>query len=142
VSVGVFNSQFQLNPPGIVTSYGLSGSNDFNHIATAFSLYGAMQLDEYLSLEADLLIAGDITTREPGQVAKLFDVGSFAVAVVLVKPVGERSRIFVCLGSHFWDISESSGEFSYDQKSGRFNLWYRQRYHNGEFTDFVWWRIN
>lgn len=111
VSVGIGNSNFQLNQPGIVTSYGLSGSNEFNDSATAFSLYGAMQFDEYLSLEADLLIAGDITVVELGQVIKLFDVSSFAVTVALAKPVGARSRIFARLGAHFWDISESSGNW-------------------------------
>ena len=112
VSVGVGNTQFQLNQPGIVNSYiGLSGSSEFNDSATAFSLYGAMQLDEYLSLETDLLIAGDITVRESGQVYKLFDVSSFAVTVALAKPVGERTRIFARLGTHFWDISQSWGDF-------------------------------
>ena len=56
--------------------------NEFNDSATAFSLYSAMQLDEYLSLETDLLIAGDITARESGPAIKLFDVSSFAVTVL------------------------------------------------------------
>jgi len=109
VSVGIGNSKFQLNQPGIVTSYGLSGSNEFNDSATAFSLYGAMQLDEYLTLESDLLIAGDVTVTEGGQTFKLFDVSSLAITLALGRQVGERSRVFARLGAHFWDISESSG---------------------------------
>jgi len=113
-SVGIGDSSFQLNQAGIVASYGapLTNSSEFNDSATAFSLYGAMRLDEYLTLETDLLIAGDVTATEAGQAFKLFDVSSLAVTLALGKQVGERSRVFARLGAHFWDISESSGDFN------------------------------
>jgi hypothetical protein len=114
VSVGIGSSSFQLNEAGIVASYGapLTSSSTFDDSATAFSLYGAMRLDEYLTLETDLLIAGDVTVTEGGQTFKLFDVSSFAVSLALGRRVGERSRLFARLGAHFWDISESSGDLN------------------------------
>jgi len=114
VSVGIGNSSFQLNEANIVTSYGppLNSFSTFDDSATAFSLYGAMRLDEYLTLETDLLIAGDVTVSEGGQTFKLFDVSSLAVTLALGRQVGERSRVFARLGAHFWDISESSGDLN------------------------------
>jgi hypothetical protein len=114
VSVGIGKSNFQLNEANIVASYGapLTGSSEFDNSATAFSLYGAMRLDEYLTLETDLLIAGDITATEAGQAFKLFDVSSLAVTLALGRQVGGSSRIFARLGAHFWDISESSGNLN------------------------------
>jgi hypothetical protein len=110
LSVGIGNSSFQLNEAGIIASYGaLTSSSQFNDSATAFSLFGAMQLDEYLSLETDLLIAGDVTATESGQVFKLFDVTTLAVTLALSKQLGERTRLYARLGGHFWSISESFG---------------------------------
>ena len=113
LSLGVGNSDFQLNEAGIVaSSSALSTSSEFNDSSTAFSLYGAMQLDQYLSLEADLLIAGDITAIEAGQVIKLFDVTTLALTLALSKQFGKRTRLFTRFGAHFWDISESFGDLN------------------------------
>lgn len=113
VSVGLGTSQFDLNEASLVANYSaLSGSSEFNDSATSFSLYGAMRLDEYLTLETDLLLAGDIVATEAGQAIKLFDVSSLAVNLALAKQVGERSRVFARMGTHFWDISESSGSLN------------------------------
>lgn len=113
LSLGIGNSDFDLNEAGIVASYSaLSNSSEFNDSSTAFSLYGAMQLDEYLSLEADLLIAGDVTAIEAGQVIKLFDVTTLAVTLALSRQFGERTRLFTRAGVHFWDISESFGDLN------------------------------
>jgi hypothetical protein len=110
LSLGIGNSNFQLNQPGIVANFNppLTGSSTFNDSATAFSFYGAKRLDEYLTLEADLLISGDITATEAGQLIKLFDVSSLAITLALGKQFGERTGLFGRLGAHFWSISESS----------------------------------
>lgn len=113
LSLGVGNSDFQLNEAGIDASYSaVTSSSEFDDSATAFSLYGAMQMDEYLSLEADLLLAGDITATEAGQVIKLFDVTTLALTLALSKQFGERTRLFTRAGVHFWDISESFGDLN------------------------------
>ncbi|MFB3058406.1 MAG: outer membrane beta-barrel protein [Gammaproteobacteria bacterium] len=114
LSLGIGNSNFQLNQPGIVANFKppLTGSSTFNDSATAFSFYGAKRLDEYLTLEADLLISGDITATEAGQIIKLFDVSSLAITLALGKQFGERTGLFARLGAHFWDISEDSGNLN------------------------------
>jgi len=113
LSLGVGNSNFQLNEAGIVASFSaLTSSSEINDSATAFSLYGAMQMDEFLSLEADLLIAGDITATEAGQVIKLFDVTTLALTLALSKQFGERTRLFTRAGVHFWDVAESFGDLN------------------------------
>ena len=124
LSLGIGNSNFQLNQPGIVASYSppLTGSSTFNDSATAFSFYGAKRLDEYLTLEADLLISGDITATEAGQLIKLFDVSSLAITLALGKQFGERTGLFARLGAHFWDISESSGNL--DSINGAVDITY------------------
>lgn len=60
LGLGIGNSNFHLNQSGIVANFSppLTGSSTFNDSATAFSFYGAKRLDEYLTLEADLLISG------------------------------------------------------------------------------------
>lgn len=124
LSLGIGNSNFQLNQPGIVASYSppLTGSSTFSDSATAFSFYGAKRLDEYLTLEADLLFSGDITATEAGQLIKLFDVSSLAITLALGKQFGERTALFARLGAHFWDISESSG--SLDSINGAVDITY------------------
>ncbi len=110
LSLGIGNSNFQLNQPGIVAGFSppLTGSSTFSDSATAFSFYGAKRLDEYLTLEADLLFSGDITATEAGQIIKLFDVSSLAFTLALGKNFSERIALFGRLGAHFWSISESS----------------------------------
>ena len=63
LGLGIGNANFHLNQSGIVTDFSppLTGSSTFNDSSTAFSFYGAKRLDEYLTLEADLLISGDVT---------------------------------------------------------------------------------
>ncbi len=114
LSLGIGNSNFQLNQPSIVANFNppLTGSSTFNDSATAFSFYGAKRLDEYLTLEADFLISGDITATEAGQIIKLFDVSSLAITLALGKQFGERTGLFARLGAHFWDISEGSGNLN------------------------------
>ena len=77
LALGLGNSHFQLNKANIVADYGsLSGASTFTDSSTAFSIVGGLQLDQYLSLETDILIAGDISAREAGQTIKLFNVNS------------------------------------------------------------------
>ncbi len=110
LGLGIGNSNFNLNQSGIVASFSppLTGSSTFNDSATAFSFYGAKRLDEYLTLEADLLFSGDITATEADQIIKLFDVSSLAFTLALGKQFRERIALFGRLGAHFWAISESS----------------------------------
>lgn len=111
-SLGVGNSQFQLNQPELIASYAaLDSSSSFADSSTAFNIFGGMRLDEHLSLGLDLLLAGDIVARGGGRSIKLFDVSTFAVTVALTNPIGQRAQLFAQLGVHMWDISKSSDNF-------------------------------
>ena len=110
IATGLGNSQFQLNEADIVASYSsLTGTSMFNESTTSFNLLGGIQLDEYLSLEAELLSAGDITARDAGQAFKLFDVSALAITTTMSRQVTPRTRVFTRLGVHLWDISEPFG---------------------------------
>jgi hypothetical protein len=111
LGLGLGNSNFQLNQSNIVADYAsLTGASSFTDSATAFSLFGGMQLDQYVSLEMDILTAGDISAKQAGQTIKLFDVSTLAITVALSKQVSERVRLFGRIGMHWWDISESFGD--------------------------------
>lgn len=107
---GIGNSQFKLNESNLIADFtGLTGASSFNDSATAFGLMGGMRLDEYLSLEVDFLISGDISAREGGRTFKLFDVSTLAITLLLANQVSDRVNLFARLGVHMWDISESFG---------------------------------
>lgn len=110
LGVGVGQSMFEFNEPNIIGDYPqLSNASTIKDDATAFSFYGGIPFDEYLSLEFDLVLAGDIAAREANRNRKLFDVSTLAITAMLSKPVSENTRFFGRLGAHLWDISESSG---------------------------------
>lgn len=110
LGVGVGQSMFEFNEPNIIGDYPqLSNASTIKDDATAFSFYGGIPFDEYLSLEFDLVLAGDISAREANRDRKLFDVSTLAITAMLSKPVSENTRFFGRLGAHLWDISESSG---------------------------------
>ena len=110
--LGVGNSQFELNKAELVASNtALTGATSFEDSSTAFNLFGGMRLDQYLSLELDLLFAGDVVARDAGRSFKLFDVSSFAATLALSRQVYESTRLFARLGVSFWDISESAQGF-------------------------------
>ena len=110
LGLGVGQSSFGFNKPNIVADYPqLSSSSRIKDDATAFSFYGGIPFDEYLSLEFDFVLAGDISAKEANRNRKLFDVSTLAITAMLSKPLSENSRFFGRLGAHLWDISESSG---------------------------------
>lgn len=107
--IGIGASQFQLNKPSLVSSYNqLSNSSSFSEDATAFSIFAGMTLDEYLSLEMDLILSGDVTAKEGNSSIKLFDITGLSITSVLSKQVSPKIRLFSRIGAHFWDISEGS----------------------------------
>lgn len=110
LGVGVGQSMFEFNEPNIIGDYPqLSNASTIKDDATAFSFYGGIPLDEYLSLEFDFALAGDITAKEANRNRKLFDVSTLAITAMLSKRLSENSRLFGRLGAHLWDISQSSG---------------------------------
>lgn len=112
IGVGLGGSQFQLNQAEIVASYSpLTNIRIFNESATAFNIFGGIRLDEYLSLESELVSAGDITVRDAGRTYKLFNANTLAVTATLSKPVTPDMRFFARLGVHLWSISEPAGNF-------------------------------
>lgn len=113
LGVGLGHSSFELNESNIVADYvRLSNPNNFTDSASAFSFYGGMPVDEYLSLEFDFVLSGDIAARESGRTIKLFDVSTLAITVMLSKTVTENTTLFGKVGAHMWDISESSGSLN------------------------------
>ena len=109
LGLGLGQSSFQLNESNIVTDYvQLSSASSFTDSASSFNFYGGIPFDEYLSLEFDIVLSGDIAAREGNQKIKLFDVSTLAVTAMLSKPVSENMKLFGRLGAHMWDISESS----------------------------------
>ena len=110
LGVGIGQSSFDFNQLNIVSDFSqLSNASTITDDATSFNFYGGIPLDEYLSLEFDLVLAGDISAREAGRKTKLFDVSTFAVTAMLSRPVSDNTRLFGRLGAHMWDISESGG---------------------------------
>lgn len=110
LGLGLGQSSFQLNESNIVADYAsLSSASKFTDSASAFSFYGGIPLDEYLSLEFDFVLSGDISAREGSQKFKLFDVSTLAITAMLSTAVSENTNLFGRLGAHMWDISESSG---------------------------------
>ena len=104
LGVGVGQSSFEFNEPNIIADYSqLTATSRIKDDATAFSFYGGIPFDEYLSLEF-------ISAKEANLNRKLFDVSTLAITAMLSKPLSENSRFFGRLGAHLWDISESSGE--------------------------------
>jgi hypothetical protein len=111
LGVGVGQSSFEFNEPNIIADYSqLTATSRIKDDATAFSFYGGIPFDEYLSLEFDFVLTGDISAKEANLNRKLFDVSTLAITAMLSKPLSENSRFFGRLGAHLWDISESSGE--------------------------------
>jgi hypothetical protein len=111
LGLGLGKSQFDLNESNIVANYSsLTSSSTFTDSSTAFTFFGGIQLDPYLSLEMDFLAAGDIVASDAGQQYKLFDVSTLAFTVALSKRVSESVRLFARLGGHWWDISASFGD--------------------------------
>ena len=109
-ALGIGNSQFDLNEAGLVSNYTtVSNTSTFSDSVTSISFFAGYQLDEYLSLESDLVLAGDVAATDAGLVSKLFDVSSLSITVALSKQVSERTRLFARLGAHLWNISESNG---------------------------------
>ncbi|MCH7880371.1 MAG: outer membrane beta-barrel protein [Proteobacteria bacterium] len=110
LAVGLGNSQFDLNEPGLVSNYTmLTSTSSFSDSVTSFSFFVGYQLDPYLSLESEFVSAGDVTATEAGLVSKLFDVSILSITVALSNQVSERIRLFGRIGTHFWNISESTG---------------------------------
>jgi len=110
LAVGIGNSQFDLNEPGLVSNFStVTSSSSFSDSVTSFSLFGGYQLDQYLTLESELVLAGDITATTAGLATKLFDVSTLSVTLALSNQVTAGTRLFGRIGTHFWDISESSG---------------------------------
>lgn len=110
LGLGVGQSSFEFNDPNIIADYTqLSNASRIKDDATAFSFYGGIPFDEYLSLEFDFVLAGDISAKEANRNRKLFDVSALAITAMLSKPISENSRFFGRLGAHLWDISKSSG---------------------------------
>ena len=111
LGLGLGKSLFELNETNIIANYSsLSSSSSFTDSSTAFTFFGGIQLDEYLSLDAEFLAGGDIVATEAGQQFKLFDVSSLAFTLALSKRVSESIRLFTRLGIHWWDISASFGD--------------------------------
>lgn len=110
LAVGLGNSQFDLNEPGLVSNYTmLTSTSSFSDSVTSFSFFVGYQLDPYFSLESEFVSAGDVTATEAGLVSKLFDVSILSITVALSNQVSERIRLFGRIGTHFWNISESTG---------------------------------
>ena len=110
LGIGVGQSSFDFNESNIIADYPqLSNASRIKDDATAFSFYGGIPFDEYLSLEFNFVLAGDISATEADLNRKLFDVSTLAITAMLSKPISENSRFFGRLGAHLWDISESSG---------------------------------
>ncbi|MEE8365860.1 MAG: hypothetical protein V3R76_08740 [Gammaproteobacteria bacterium] len=67
LAVGLGNSQFDLNEPGLVSNYNtVTSTSSFSDSVTSFSFFVGYQLDQYLSLESEFVSAGDITATEAG----------------------------------------------------------------------------
>lgn len=110
LGLGIGHSSFDFNNSNIVSDFRqLSDAGTISDDATTFDFYGGIPLDEFLSLEFDLVLAGDVTAREAGRSSKLFDVSTFDVTAMLSKQVSANTRMFGRLGAHMWDISESGG---------------------------------
>lgn len=111
LGLGIGNSSFGLNEDNIIADFGgLSNDSRFNDDATSFSFFGGIPFDDYLSLEFDFVLAGDLTARDNNRSSKLFDVSTLAITAVLSKPVSDKVSLFGRIGAHMWDISESSGD--------------------------------
>lgn len=87
----------------------LTSTSSFSDSVTSFSFFVGYQLDPYFSLESEFVSAGDVTATEAGLVSKLFDVSILSITVALSNQVSERIRLFGRIGTHFWNISESTG---------------------------------
>jgi len=110
--LGLGSSQFQLNKSELVASYsGLTSASTFIDSSTSFNAFGGLKFDQYLALEMDLILSGDIVAREAGRSLKLFDVSSVALTLALSSELTQKAQLFARLGVHFWDIAESSGSF-------------------------------
>ncbi len=113
LAVGLGNSQFDLNEPGLVSNYStVTSASSFSDSVTSFSFFVGYQLDQYLSLESEFVSVGDVTATEAGLTSKLFDVSTLSITVALSNQLSERIRVFGRMGAHFWDISESSGSLN------------------------------
>ncbi len=111
LGLGIGSSSFALNEANIVADFGqVTNSSSFNDDSTSFSFFGGIPFDDYLSLEFDVVLAGDLTAKENNRSSKLFDVTTFAITAVLSKPVSDNIDLFARIGAHMWDISESSGD--------------------------------
>ncbi len=111
LGLGLGQSSFQLNESNISANYdNLSDTSTFTSSSSAFSIFGGMPLDEYLSIELDLVSSGDISATQGNQKIKLFDVDTFAISAILSKQITENTRLFGRLGTHMWEISKSSGD--------------------------------
>ena len=111
LGLGIGNSQFDLNKSNIIADDSRLGSgSSFTDDSTAFDFFGGIQLDQYLSLEADILLAGDITATDAGRKFKLFDTSTLALTIALSKQIGDGIRMFGKIGAHLWDISEGSSD--------------------------------
>jgi hypothetical protein len=99
LGVGVGQSSFEFNEPNIIADYSqLTATSRIKDDATAFSFYGGIPFDEYLSLEFDFVLTGDISAKEANLNRKLFDVSTLAITAMLSKPLSENSRFFGRLG--------------------------------------------
>ncbi|MFV2032588.1 MAG: outer membrane beta-barrel protein [Gammaproteobacteria bacterium] len=113
LAVGLGNSQFDLNEPGLVSNFStVTSASSFSDSVTSFSFFVGYQLDQYLSLESEFVSVGDVTATEAGLTSKLFDVSTLSITVALSNQLSERIRVFGRMGAHFWDISESSGSLN------------------------------
>ncbi len=111
--VGLGSSSFELNEPGLISKYSsVTTTSNITDSATALTIFGGIEFDEYLSLNTDLLILGDITSSQGGLKTKLFDVSSIAITADLSQPLSESITGFVRLGIHSWDISEGDDNSS------------------------------
>jgi hypothetical protein len=74
--------------------------------------FGGIQLDEFLSIDMDLLILGEITSNQAGVKIRLIDVFSLAMAVSLSRALSESIRGSERPGIYMWDASESNDNLS------------------------------
>jgi hypothetical protein len=111
--IGLGSSSFQLNESGLISNFSsVTSASSFSDSSTTLTVFAGIQLDEYLSIDMDFLILGDITSTQGGVKTKLFDVSSLAMTVGLSHALSESITGFGRIGIHMWDVSESSDNFS------------------------------
>lgn len=107
--VGVGSTAFNLDEANIVANYvSLNDSATFTDNSTTFVIYGGIRLDEYMVIETDFLMQGDIAATQSGVKRKLFDVDTLSVTVALQHELSSRINAFARIGVHMWDATVGS----------------------------------